>query len=94
MYFTINNGTIDNAINDIFFISVVGNQYILFDEEISRLLGLTKDEYQKILTDFSGIIDNDSESDNQDIYFEYKSDAEEALAFLNEEYELILKLLD
>ena len=94
MYFTINNGTIDNAINDIFFISVVGNQYILFDEEISKLLGLTKDEYQKILTDFSGIIDNDSEPDNQDVYFEYKSDAEEALVFLNEEYELILRLLD
>lgn len=57
------------------------------DEDIATLLGITKKEYQKELSQFNSYI-NEGDS-----YFTNYQDLENAINFLKEEYEMLLKLL-
>lgn len=82
-------------INDYYYIYIktqdVDKGDLFNDEEIANVLGLKMEEYQKILNQFNGFKNHNLGQPNT--YFHTENDMIKAFKYLQEKYDILLKLL-
>lgn len=83
-------------INDYYYIYIktedVDKGDLFNDEEIANVLGLKMEEYQKILNQFNGFEKHNFDQ-QPNTYFHTENDMIKAFKYLQEKYDILLKLL-
>lgn len=83
-------------INDYYYIYIktedVDKGDLFNDEEIANVLGLKMEEYQKILNQFNGFEKHNFDQ-QLNTYFHTENDMIKAFKYLQEKYDILLKLL-
>lgn len=76
-----------SSITSSYYYVIIAEPYIPNDGDIANVIGLSLEEYQKILESFNAIVDN------KEMVFYSRKNCERAMNYFKEKYEVLLALL-